>query len=657
MFDQRDEKAVNALRFLSVDAIEKAKSGHPGLPLGAAALSWVIWKNHLRINHLDPTWTGRDRFILSAGHGSMLLYSLLHLFGFDITLDDIKNFRQWGSKTPGHPEYDIQLGIETTTGPLGQGFATGVGMAMAAKHLGARYRHEDFSPFDNYVFSICGDGDLEEGVSSEAASLAGHLGLGNMIYIYDNNRITIDGPTSLSFSEDVAKRFESYNWQILRADGYNLQEIDEAINKAKAEKNRPTLIIADTHIGYGSPNKQDTASVHGSPLGEEEIKLTKKNLGWPEEPAFYVPEEIYNFMNEVLQSKEEEYRQWQMRYEKSPADFRESVSSLLRRELTPDIIDAFPVFGADDKFATRAVSGQVINAVSPLFPSLWGGSADLAPSNNTLVKGEADFEKDNYAGKNLHFGIREHAMGSIANGIALYGGLIPYVGTFLVFSDYLRPAIRLAAMMKQRVIYIFTHDSIGLGEDGPTHQPVEHFAALRSIPNLTVIRPADANETAEAWKTALQNDGPTALLLTRQGLPTITTPQKATSLSKGGYIVWEPEQEPRIAVLATGSEVSIAVEAAKKAEKAGISCRVVSMPSWERFEAQPREYQKEVLPENIRKRIAVEAGIGFGWERFGIDREHSVFMKSFGASAKGSVLFEKFGFSAENILKQIKTIA
>lgn len=661
MQNQKDQLLIDTIRFLSVDGVEKAKAGHPGLPMGAANIAWVLWKNHLRLNPQEPQWFGRDRFILSAGHGSMLLYSLLHLFGYNISLEDLQQFRQWGSKTPGHPEYNIKLGIETTTGPLGQGFATGVGMAISAQYFKAKFGQPNSPIFDQHIYSICGDGDLMEGVSSEAASLAGHLKLGNLIYIYDDNAITIDGSTDLSFSEDVGKRFEAYHWHVQKIDGYDSDAINSALEKAKDTRDKPSLIIAKTHIGFGSPNKQDTASAHGSPLGKEETTLTKEHAGWPLEPDFYIPEEVYPYMQEIIAGKIKSFNEWQSlheQYERENPEKVVQIKKMLNKEIPSDIDSILPKYSKEDKLASRAASGKVINAVAEYIPSLIGGSADLAPSNNTLINGEENFSSENYGGRNFHFGVREHGMGSIANGMALFGGIIPYIGTFMVFSDYMRPAIRMAAMMKQQVIYVFTHDSIGLGEDGPTHQPVEQLAALRAIPGLTVIRPADGNETAVAWKCALSNSGPTALILSRQGLQTVTDLKQATQLERGAYVIHDPGEEPAVTILASGSEVSLAIDTAKEVfAEQKIPVKVISFPSWEIFSQQDDAYKNEIFPEiDYSKRIGIEAAISLGWTQWGINLKHSVFMPTYGESAPGNTLFEKFGFNKNNVENKIRKV-
>lgn len=659
-----DELSINTIRFLAVDAVQKANSGHPGMPMGAAPMAYVLWTRFLKHNPRDPQWFNRDRFILSAGHGSMLLYALLHLSGYDLPLEQLQRFRQWGSQTPGHPEYALAPGVEVTTGPLGQGFATGVGMAIAERFLAARFNRPGFPIVDHYTYAIVSDGDLMEGVASEAASLAGHLRLGKLIYLYDDNKISIEGGTDLTFTEDVAGRFKAYGWQVQPvADGNDLAAIGAAIEQARAVKDRPSLILVRTHIGYGSPNKQDKASAHGEPLGEAEVRLTKQNLGWPEEPLFYIPDDVARHMRAASERGPAGQAEWEAllaRYaEEHPAlaaEFRQWLAGELPEGWDADV----PVFEVGTSLATRAASGQVLNALAPRVGNLIGGSADLAGSNNTTLKGEASFQSETPHGRNLHFGVREHAMAAALNGMALHGGLRPYGGTFLVFSDYMRPAVRLSALMHQPVIYVFTHDSIGLGEDGPTHQPVEHLAALRAIPNLVVIRPADANETAEAWRVALERrDGPTALVLTRQKVPTLDRSLVAAGdgLHHGAYVLVDPpDGHPRLILMASGSEVALAVQAAERLQADGVAVRVVSFPSWELFARQPRAYRDLVLPPNVTARIAVEAGATLGWERWvgcdgvvlGIDR--------FGASAPGATLFEQFGFTPEAVVEQARRL-
>ncbi len=647
-------KAINTLRFLSADAVQKANSGHPGLPMGAAAMAYTIWTRHLRYNPRNPKWAGRDRFILSGGHGSMLLYSLLHLTGYDLPLEQLQNFRQWASLTPGHPEYGLTPGVEVTTGPLGQGFANGVGMAIAASHLASLFNQPGYEIIDPFIYAIVTDGDLMEGVASEAASLAGHLSLGRLIYLYDDNKISIDGPTDLAFTEDRAKRFEAYGWHVQRLkDGNDVEAIDKAIQIAKADP-RPSLIICPTIIGYGAPTRQGTAKAHGEPLGDDELNAAKDNLGWQREPRFFIPDDVLAFFRQAVERGCKLENDWKKRFEEYKKAYPELGSELQRRlngELPQGWESALPTFPPDPKgMATRAASGKVINALAAKLPELIGGSADLTPSNNTKIEGSPAFQRNSSEGRNFHFGVREHAMGAILNGMAVFGGVIPYGGTFLVFSDYMRPAIRLAALSHYPSIFIFTHDSIGLGEDGPTHQPVEHLMSLRLIPNLVVIRPADANETAQAWKIAIaRRDGPTALALTRQALPVLETP---AHVEKGAYVL-KDFGNPEIILMASGSEVSLIFEAAQKLADEGRGVRVVSFPSWELFEKQDEAYRESVLPKSLQRRLAVEAGTTLGWERYassvlGIDR--------YGASAPYKVIFEKFGFTVENIVAKAKEL-
>jgi len=646
---------------LSVDCVERAKSGHPGMPMGAATMAYVLWTRFLRHNPLNPKWPDRDRFVLSAGHGSMLLYSLLHLTGYDLPLEELKNFRQWGSKTPGHPESGHTPGVETTTGPLGQGFANGVGMAVAEQFLASHFNRAGHEIVNHYTYGIVSDGDLMEGVSHEAASLAGHLKLGKLIYLYDDNHITIDGSTDLAFTEDRAGRFRSYGWHVQQVDdGNNIEAIENAIKEAQQEKDRPSFIAIRTHIGFGSPNKQDTSSVHGEPLGTEEIKLTKENLGWPLEPDCFIPDEALKHFRQAVEMGEEREKEWrdQVRsYEKAYPEMAKEWDQWINNEL-PDGWDSnMTVFPSDPKgMATRVASGMVLNAIASNLPNLMGGSADLAPSNKTLIKGEEAFQDGHYNGRNFYFGVREHGMGSILNGMALHGGVIPYGGTFLVFSDYMRPAIRLAAMMGLKVIYIFTHDSIGLGEDGPTHQPIEQLAALRAIPNLTVIRPCDANETAEAWRFALEDrKGPVALALTRQGVPTLDRDKFASArgLHRGAYILNEAHNgTPDLMLIASGSEIQIAIDASQEIKEKGIAVRVVSMPSWQVFDRQPEEYRNQVLPHEIKVRVAIEAGSTQGWHRYVGEKSHVVGIDHFGASAPSKTLYEKFGITVDRVVEE-----
>jgi transketolase len=653
-----DEICINTMRFLAVDAVERANSGHPGMPMGDSLMAYVLWTRFLRHNPKNPAWEARDRFVLSAGHGSMLLYSLLHLTGYGLTLDDLKAFRQFGSKTPGHPEYDLDIGIETTTGPLGQGFATGVGMAMARKFFADRFSKPGFDLFDYNIYAITSDGDMMEGVSNEAASLAGHLGLGSIVYLYSANRITIEGSTDLSFTEDTGKRFEAMGWQVLEADGSSIESISEALGKGKAEKNRPTLIITRTSIGFGSPNKQDSENSHGSPLGADEVKLTKEALGWPTEPAFHIPKEALSHFREAVEkgkALEGEWNELFEAYSKEHADLAGEFSKMGDVEGS-SCVEAIPEFKTEDgPIATRSVSGKILNAIAKDAPFLIGGSADLGPSNNTHLNGYEYFSKEG-ADRNIHFGVREHAMGAALNGMALSGKLVPYGGTFLIFSDYMRPAIRLAALMGLRVVYVFTHDSIGLGEDGPTHQPIEQLASLRAIPGLTVMRPADANETALAWKAALTRTGPTVLALSRQKLP-ILEGAVLGDASRGAYVVADPASgAPEIIIIATGSEVHLALEAYEALKIESINVRVVSMPSVEIFEEQDNAYKEEVLPAGVTKRISVEAASSIGWGKYVGLRGDTIALDRFGASGPYKDNFTKLGFSVDELVSRAKAL-
>ena len=657
-----DELCINTIRTLAMDAVEKAKSGHPGMPMGAAPMAFVLWTRFLRHNPGDPEWPNRDRFVLSAGHGSMLLYALLHLTGYDLSLEELRNFRQWESKTPGHPERGLTPGVEATTGPLGQGFGNGVGMAIAERYLAAHFNRPGHTIVDHFTYSIVSDGDLMEGVASEAASLAGHLKLGKLIYLYDDNHITIEGDTDLAFSENVTQRFEAYGWQVQEVDGNDLRALTNALSAARAEINRPSLLRVRTHIGFGSPNKQDTADSHGSPLGKAEVELTKKALGWPAEPGFYVPPEVLYVFREAVERGQAQQAQWQTRCDAYQAAFPELAAEwqrALEGELPPGWAESLPQFlPAGGELATRTASGKILSAIAPVLPNLLGGSADLGGSNETVLKDQEDFHL-NPSGRNFHFGIREHAMGAILNGMALHRGVRPYGGTFLVFADYMRPAIRLAALSRLPVIYVFTHDSIGVGEDGPTHQPIEHLASLRIIPNLTVIRPADAAETAVAWRVALERAGPVALVLTRQKVPVLARSHVAPAdlAAKGAYILAEAEKTPlRVILLATGSEVHPTLQARTLLEAKEIGTRVLSMPSWELFAEQPKSYREELLPAGIHARLAVEAASPFGWREFVGDRGDILGMERFGASALGGVLFEKFGFTAENIAARAEAL-
>ena len=658
-FTDLDRLCINTLRFLAVDAVEKANSGHPGTPMEAAGLGYVLWTKILRHNPRDPRWSNRDRFVLSCGHASMLLYGLLHLTGYDLSLDDLKGFRQWNSKTPGHPEFGHTAGVETTTGPLGQGFANGVGMAIAERYLAARFNRPGFAVVDHAIWAFVSDGDVMEGISGEAASLAGHLKLGQLKYVYLDNAITIEGSTNLAFSEDVGRRFESYGWRVLRIpDPENLENVDSVFNAARAETNQPTLIIARTHIGFGAPNKQDTAEAHGAPLGAKETALAKKNLHWPESPTFHVPEEARVRWAATIERGQSAQTDWETlfaQYRRAHPDLAAEWDALHRSPLTDGWAGKLPVFKASESLATRQASGKVINALAPVLLSLVGGSADLAPSNNTVIDGGGDFSAEQ-SGRNLHFGIREHAMGAILNGMALSGALIPFGATFLTFADYMRPSIRLASLMKLGVIYVFTHDSIGVGEDGPTHQPVEHLASLRCIPGLSVIRPADGNETAQAWRAALERrDGPTALILSRQKLPTLdrTKFAPAEGLRCGAYRVTPPGPTD-VLLIASGSEVSLAMAAWERLTGEGLRAAVVSMPSQDLFEKQERAYQEAVLPPSIRARVIVEAGVAFGWQKFAGPIGECVTLDRFGASAPGEVVQEKFGFTVDAVVAAAK---
>ena len=654
------DRSINTIRMLAVDGVQQAKSGHPGLPMGAAAMAYVLWTRFLRHNPADPKWPDRDRFVLSAGHGSMLLYALLHLTGYDLSLEELKHFRQWGSKTPGHPEYGHTSGVEATTGPLGQGVAMGVGMAIAERWLAATFNRPDHPIVDHAIYGIVSDGDLMEGISSEAASLAGHLRLGKLIYLYDDNHISIDGQTGLAFTEDVGKRFEGFHWHVQRvADGNDLAAVEAAIHAARREADRPSLIMCSTHIGYGSPHKQDTSKAHGEPLGEDEVRLTKQHLGWPESPAFLVPDDVRAEFRKALERGKVLQSEWKGRFER----YRQAYPAEAARwqefqagTLPAGWEEALPTFKAEDPaIATRAASGKVLHAIYPKVLNLIGGSADLAPSNNTYVPGAGEFQAGSPGGRNFHFGVREHAMAAVGNGMALHGGVRPYVATFLIFSDYMRPAIRLAALMQTHLTFVFTHDSIGLGEDGPTHQPIEHLMSLRAIPGLRVIRPADAVETVEAWKVALTEKGPTCLILTRQNLPILsrTGAEANTGVVRGAYILADaPDSRPEALLLATGSEVALAVAARTELEKRGVAARVVSMPCWELFEAQPEAYRTHVLPPTIRARVAVEAGSPLGWYKY-VGMDGAILgITRFGASAPAKVLFEQFGFTPQHIVEE-----
>jgi transketolase len=657
-----DGLCINTIRCLSIDAVQKANSGHPGLPMGAAAMGYVLWTRFLRHNPHDPEWPDRDRFVLSAGHGCMLLYSLLHLTGYDLSLDDIKEFRQWGSRTPGHPENRVTPGVETTTGPLGQGIGNAVGMAIAGKYLAAYFNRPGHELIDYTVYGICGDGDLMEGVSAEASSAAGFLGLDNLIFLYDSNHITIEGNTSLAFDqEDVGKRFEAYGWFVQHvADGNDLEALEQAVKAARAQHQRPSLIVCRTHIAYGSPHKHDNASAHGEPLGEDEVKATKQNLGWPLEPAFYIPDEALQHFREAVTRGRELEDDWNRKldaYRQAFPDLARDWDLYRSGELPPGWKDKIPTFSPDDKpIATRSASESVLKAIAPGLPFFLGGSADLWPSTKTYVKELGDFARGHYSAKNFHFGIREHAMGAICNGMALTG-LIPYGATFFIFSDYMRPTIRLAAIMEVHVIFVYTHDSVFLGEDGPTHEPVEQLASIRAIPYVSLIRPADASETAVAWRVALEHrHGPVLLVLTRQNLPIIDRKRYASAegLDRGAYVLADPEgKPPEVILMASGSEVALALESQQQLAGQGIAARVVSMPSWDRFEAQPQSYRDEVLPPAITARLGIEAASPFGWDRYVGPKGAIIGINRFGASAPYKVIAEHLGFTPANVIDHV----
>lgn len=663
-----DTLCINTIRTLSLDAIQKANSGHPGLPLGMAPAAYVLWTKFLRHNPKNPKWFGRDRFLLSAGHGSMLIYSLLHLTGYDLGLDEIKNFRQLHSRTPGHPENILTPGVEITTGPLGQGFANGVGMAMAAAHLAARFNKPGHRLIDGYIYGIVSDGDLMEGISYEAASMAGHLKLGSLIYLYDDNRITIDGSTDLAFSEDVTKRFESCGWAVSTVeDGNDLKAIESAIKAAQKIKDRPKLIRVKTIIGYGMP-KQGTSKAHSDAPGTDAVKETKRNLGWPENKSFFVPKEALAHFRSAVKTGAKLEKDWNAafkKYEKAHPELAAELSGRIAGRLPEGWEAALPGFDGTDAKATRAYSGEVINAIAGTIPAMIGGSADLSPSNNTVIKGSADFQAGSYQNRNIHYGVREHAMGSTMNGMALFGGVIPFGGTFQTFSDYMRPAIRLAALSHIQVIYVFTHDSIGLGEDGPTHQSVEHLAALRAIPNLALIRPCDAHETREAWRAALKRtNAPTAFAFSRQKVALIDRKKfaKADGLHKGGYILAEAadkagkKTEPKLILIATGSEVGLALEARERLNAAGTPTRVVSMPCWEFFDEQSAKYKETVLPAKVKARLAIEAGVSMGWAKYVGDGGDTLCVDKFGTSAPAEDVFRDYGFTVENVIKMAKKL-
>ena len=672
-----DTLAINTIRFLSVDAIQKANSGHPGLPMGAAPMAYVLWTRYLKYNPKNPNWFDRDRFVLSAGHGSMLLYSLLYLTGYDLPLEQIKQFRQWGSITPGHPERGLTPGVEMTTGPLGQGFGNGVGMAIAEAHLAAVYNKLHFPLIDHFTYAIVSDGDLMEGVSGEAASLAGHLKLGKLIYLYDNNHVSLSAATEITFTEDVGLRFKAYHWHVQTvADGNDLSAIDQALRNARKEKERPSLIMVHTHLGYGSPNKQDSYEVHGSPLGEQEVKLTKENLGWPTEPPFYIPDEALAHFRQAVERGKNAEADWNAmlsKYAQTYPDLAEQFLEVMRGELPKNWNTDLPKFTQEnEEMGTRVALGKVMNATAPSLSALVGGSADLDPSTYTQLRELGDLENPkaeaddaqgsagggrNYAGRNIHFGVREHGMGSILNGMAVHGGILPFGATFLIFSDYMRPPIRLAALMNAHVIYIFTHDSIGLGEDGPTHQPVEQLLGLRSIPGLLLIRPADANETTEAWRIAIEHqDGPVALVLTRQKVPVLNLalyPQIPNGVRKGGYILLDAPRNtnPDVVLVASGSEVHLALAAKEQLAKDAVNARVVSLPSWNLFVSQSIEYQNNILLAGVPV-LVIEAGVSLGWRAYIKPSVSVIGVDRFGASAPGGVILNKFGFTVENVCKQ-----
>ncbi len=679
MSNALDQQCINTLRFLSVDMVQKANSGHPGLPLGAAPMAYTLWTKQLKHHPANPHWPDRDRFVLSAGHGSALLYSLLHVTGYALSLDDIKQFRQWGSKAPGHPEYGHTPGVEVTTGPLGQGLANAVGMAIGEAHLAARYNRDGHNVIDHRTWAIVSDGDLMEGVASEAASLAGHLKLGKLVCLYDDNYVTLAAGTDITFSEDRARRFEAYGWQTIHvADGNDVDAISAALDAARADTTRPSLILVRTHIGFGSP-EQDSFKAHGSPLGVEDTKKTKQNLGWPLEPDFLIPEPALAHFREALDQGAKVEAEWNGRldaYAKAFPELAKELQGRLRGELPAGWDTDIPVFPADAKgMATRVASGKVMNALAPKLPALFGGSADLDSSTHTNLKGLGDFNPAatpgqdtqgsdsagwTYAGRNLHFGVREHAMGAITNGLAVHGGFLPYGSTFLIFSDYMRPAIRLAALMGVHVVHVFTHDSIALGEDGPTHQPVEQLASLRAIPNLTVIRPADANETAVAWKVAAASEKhPVLLALTRQDLPTLdrTRYGSADGVRQGAYVLSDAKDgKPTLILIASGSEVALILAAADQLQADGIAARCVSMPSWELFDAQPQSYRDQVLPPNVSARLAVELGVPQGWDRYVGAQGDMLGIDRFGASAPASVLLREYGFTVDNVVRRARAL-
>ncbi|QRG66276.1 transketolase [Brevibacillus choshinensis] len=659
-----DQLSINTIRTLAIDAIERANSGHPGMPMGAAPMAHVLWSRFMKVNPSNPKWIDRDRFVLSAGHGSMLLYSMLHLMKYDVSLEDLHNFRQWGSKTPGHPEFGHTAGVDATTGPLGQGIAMAVGMAMAEKHMAAVYNRDSFDIVNHYTYVICGDGDLMEGVSSEASSLAAHLKLGKMIVLYDSNDISLDGELSRSFSENVAQRYQAYGWQYLRVeDGNDLAAIEKAIEEAKQDTDRPALIEVKTVIGYGSPNKGGSSSSHGAPLGKEEVKLTKQNYAWTHENEFHVPAEVAELYASLADQGEKAEAAWGdlfAAYAKAYPELAEQFQTAAEGQLPSGWDSSMPAYEAGAKLATRVASGNAINALAKTVPYFLGGSADLAHSNNTVIKEAGNFLPGSYDGRNIWFGVREFAMGAALNGMALHGGVKVYGGTFFVFSDYVRPAIRLSALMKQPVVYVFTHDSIAVGEDGPTHEPIEQLASLRAMPGLTILRPADAVETNEAWKYAVsRTDEPVVLVLTRQNLPVLpeTMEKAAEGVTKGAYVLADaPSGKPQLILIATGSEVSLVMQAREQLLSKGIEARVVSMPSWNLFERQSQEYRESVIPSGVKARVAVEMGSPMGWERYAGDGGKVIAINQFGASAPGERIMKEYGFTVENVVAQAEEL-
>ena len=660
-----DELCVDTIRTLAIDAVQKANSGHPGLPLGAAPMAYVLWSRHLKHNPGNPSWPDRDRFVLSAGHGCMLWYCLLHLTGYDLTLEDLKAFRQWGSRTPGHPEYRVTPGVEATTGPLGQGTANAVGMAMAERFLASRFNRPGHEIVDHKTYAIVSDGDLMEGISNEASSLAGHLGLGKLTFLYDSNLVSLDGPTSMAFTEDVGKRYEAYGWQVLKVDDGNtdLDAIDRALMDADSETHRPTLIIIRTTIGYGSPNKAGTSEAHGSPLGPEEVVATKKTLGWEHEEPFFVPEDALAHFREAVDRGAKAESGWKARFDAWAKAFPDLAREwrLAAEGKLPDGWDAeLPRWKAGEKEATRVASGKALNAIAARVPWLVGGDADLSVSTNTKLKNYEDFDGRTGAGRNIHFGVRELAMAGIANGMAYHGGVRPFVATFFCFSDYMRPSVRLAAVSELPVVFVWTHDSVGLGEDGPTHQPVEHLMSLRAMPGMTIIRPADPNEASEAWRVAMEHgEGPVGLVLSRQKLPVIDAGKYAgpSGLARGAYVLAEASGgAPRLLLVASGSEVALALDAREKLESEGIPTRVVSMPSWELFEKQDASYRDEVIPPALASRLSIEAGATLGWKRWVGDGGDSVGLDRYGASAPGEVVLSKLGFHVDNVVAKAKAL-